>query len=345
MQNFPEFFQRNSEKMILPLAIAAGAIAGLFIVRSIVFRILNSRKYPDRFENSLLSILGTPSFFWVIAIGLYVGVTASELQSRYAKPIIQSIHVLFALSVTIVAANLAAAVFKKVIRTADGTQVRSGLAVGIVKGTITGLGILVIFSILGISITPVLTALGVGGLAVALALKDTLENLFAGIYLITDRTIRVGDIIRLESGQDGTVDDIGWRTTRIRSFNSTTIIVPNTKLAQSIVTNYCIPDNRLAASFSVLVSIENDPSQIESIALEVLKQATEDVVGFISVPNPTVRFIPGFVPGGLEFTVSYQVREYADLAFTQHEMKKRIFQAFKERGVRLSQGLWPTVKQ
>ena len=90
----------------------------------------------------------------------------------------------------------------------------------------------------GVSITPIITALGVGGLAMALALQDTLSNLFAGIHILAEHTIRIGDFIRLETGQEGYVEDISWRTTRIRMLPNNMVIVPNSKLAQSVVVNY-----------------------------------------------------------------------------------------------------------
>ena len=99
------------------------------------------------------------------------------------------------------------------------------------------IGGLVLLGHLGITITPILTALGIGGLAVALALQDTLSNLFAGFHLLADRPVSVGDVVRLENGMEGVVEDIGWRSTRIRQPGEDLIIVPNAKLAQGILTN------------------------------------------------------------------------------------------------------------
>jgi small-conductance mechanosensitive channel len=337
MQGFLEYIQRNLGRLGEPLGVAAASIIILLIARGFLLRALHNitKRRQDRLDSGLVSLLKTPSFFWVIAVGLYTGIAVSDLAPRYSKPLFQSIHVLIIFSATLVAANLAGLFFRNFMYAPGSNQPRSGLAVGIVKGSVTVLGALWILSLLGVSITPVLTALGVGGLAVALALKDTLENLFAGIYLITDRTIRVGDIIKLESGLEGVVDDIGWRTTKIRSCANSAIIVPNSKLAQSVVTNYCLPDKRYQASFGVVVSAGSDADRVEKIIREILGKASEDITGILSKPDPSVRFIPGMIWGALEFTVSYQVKEYGDLGFTQHEIKKRIFRGFKEQGIEL----------
>ena len=110
------------------------------------------------------------------------------------------------------------------------------------------IGLLVVLRGVGLEITPILTALGVGGLAVALALQDTLANLFAGLYLSVAKHIRLGNYIRLASGEEGYVVDIDWRATRLRQLTNNTVLVPNAKLSQSIVTNYHLPDRELAAS-------------------------------------------------------------------------------------------------
>ena len=104
---------------------------------------------------------------------------------------------------------------------------------------------------LHISITPLLASLGVGGLAVGLALSGTLSNLIAGMQVIGDRPIRVGDCIRLESGEQGYVTEIGWRATKIRMLPNNTVIIPNSKIVDSILTNFYVPEQELAVLVQV----------------------------------------------------------------------------------------------
>ncbi|MCC6347545.1 MAG: mechanosensitive ion channel, partial [Nitrospirales bacterium] len=145
-------------------------------------------------------------------------------------------------SFTIAAANFAGMIFKSYIRKSSFPLSTTGLAYGVLKGTTLLLGLLIILSFLGISIAPLITALGIGGLAVALALKDTLSNLFAGLHILMERSLRIGDFVRLDAGQEGYIEDITWRTTRIRTLANNMVVIPNDKLAQSVVTNYCLPD-------------------------------------------------------------------------------------------------------
>src|SRR5207248_1349489 len=118
---------------------------------------------------------------------------------------------------------------------------------------------------IGVRITPLLTALGVGGLAVALALQDTLSNLFAGVHLLADRPIRVGDYVKIAETIEGHVVDVGWRSTRVRMLQNNVVIVPNKRVAESMITNYDMPESRLALTIRVAVDYGADPDLVQRI--------------------------------------------------------------------------------
>ena len=126
----------------------------------------------------------------------------------------------------------------------DTRLAASSIVQTIVKTIIFIIGILIILQSLGISITPILTALGVGGIAVALALQDTLANLFSGVHIIVLRKVRVGDYIKLDSGEEGYVTDITWRNTTIVTILNNMIIIPNSTIASSILRNYYFPQKK-----------------------------------------------------------------------------------------------------
>jgi small-conductance mechanosensitive channel len=111
---------------------------------------------------------------------------------------------------------------------------------------------------LGISITPIITAFGVGGLAVALALQDTLANLFSGIYLILSNNIRPDDYIKLDSGEEGYIIDITTRVTKMRTLSKNVVVNPNQKLSRAIITNYYLPGKSMGISIRFSVSRDVD---------------------------------------------------------------------------------------
>jgi small-conductance mechanosensitive channel len=324
----------NFERLSLPLGIAVASVLVLLALRRI-FLVGLSKRIQHKFPvvgDHLIAVFRGPSVFLCISAGLYIGIALSELPTKYSVGLTEATHTLVIFSITLALANLAAAIFKNFMARTHGEQT-SGLLVNLIHVTVMAVGVLIILSVLGISIAPLLTALGVGGLAVALALKDTLENLFAGIYLLSDRAISVGDYVKLESGSEGFVEDIGWRTTRVRLSDLNMLIVPNSKLAQSGVINFCLPNRNLQASLVVSVSYNADPERVESELLKIVNDGSEDITGLISKPTPVVRFNSGFNPDSLDFTVYFHVKDFSDQSFVRHELKKRIVTQFKKAGI------------
>ncbi|MCC6544968.1 MAG: mechanosensitive ion channel family protein [Nitrospirae bacterium] len=323
--------------LLIPLGIAFLSASILLIIRNISFRLLHrwAKKTETEVDNIIILSFKTPSIYWCIAIGLYIGVGISDLPDKYIIYLSKIIHIIVILSVAIATANLSGKVFTHYIQKSNLPLPTTGLAYGILKGTILVLGGLIALSVIGISITPFLTALGVGGLAVALALQDTLANLFSGIHILIEKSVRVGDFIRLETGQEGYVDDITWRTTRIRMLPNNMVIIPNSKLSQSIVTNYYLPEKRMSLLIPVGVSYSSDPERVERILVEVAKSAVGKIQGLLGNPEPFVRFIPGFGDSSLDFTLICQVQEFVDQYFAQHELRKMIFKKFREEGIEI----------
>ncbi|ACI20866.1 MULTISPECIES: mechanosensitive ion channel family protein [Thermodesulfovibrio] len=325
------------EKVAVSIAVIILVLAVLLIVRSFLFRILHkwAEKTKTGFDNLIINTIKSPSIFWCIGIALYIGLESSEIPLKYTFYIIKAIHILIILSITVVAANLVTRVFIRYIDRSSVSVQSTGLLNTIIKTAVYLIGFIIILNILGISIAPLITALGIGGLAVALALKDTLENLFAGIHIMAEKTVRVGDFIRLETGQEGYVEDISWRTTRIRMLPNNMIVIPNSKLAQSIVVNYFLPEKTMSFQIPISVSYDSDPELVEKILIEEVKKAIKEVPGLLSEPSPVVRFIPGFGESSLDFTLVCHVKEFVDQYPVQHELRKRIFKRFQQEGIEI----------
>jgi small-conductance mechanosensitive channel len=325
------------KRIFIPLIIAFITAVALIIIRSIAFKLLHrwAKKTETKLDDIIVKSFRTPSIFWCLVIGLYVGIEVSDLPKRYVYYFSKTIHVVVILSITIATANLVGTIFRNYIQKSDLPIPTTGLAYGLLKGIILIIGLLIILSTLGISITPLITALGVGGLAVALALQDTLSNLFAGIHILMEKSIRVGDFVRLETGQEGYVEDITWRTTRVKMLPNNIVVIPNSKLAQSVVTNYYLPEKRMSLLIPIGVSYSSDPEKVEKVLVEETKKAVGEIPGLLGDPEPFVRFIPGFGESSLDFTLICQVKEFVDQYLAQHELKKRIFKRFKEEGIEI----------
>jgi small-conductance mechanosensitive channel len=327
----------SMKQIILPVIIVLTSVSILLIARKIGFRLLHkwAMRTETKFDDIIIDSIQNPSLLLAIAIGVHLGLSFSDIPEKHLAYLSKSIHIVIILAVTLAGANMAGRMFKNYVQKSNLPIPTTGLAYGILKGTILVIGVLVCLSVLGISIAPLLTALGVGGLAVALALQDTLANLFAGIHILMEKSIRVGDFVKLETGQEGYIDDITWRTTRVRMLPNNVVVVPNNKLAQSVVTNYYLPEKRMSLLISIGVSYSSDPEQVERILVEVAKKGALDIPGLLADPEPFVRFIPGFGDSSLDFTLICQVKEFVDQYLAQHELRKRIFKRFNEEGIEI----------
>jgi small-conductance mechanosensitive channel len=186
----------------------------------------------------------------------------------------------------------------------------------------------------GISLAPALTALGVGSLSVALALQDTLTNFFAGVYLLLDKPIRPGDFVRLDGGNEGYVETIGWRSTHLRTLAPSLIIVPNATLSKSIITNFRLTNPRLTLGTPIEVSLDADPEKVGALLEEEAKRAV-DIAGVDATQKPFVRFAIG--DRGLSFTLYVTVSPSADGGLVQQEIRKRAIATLRTEGVKLAE--------
>ena len=240
---------------------------------------------------------------------------------------------LWILSLTIVSSRLAGGIIRF-----HGSRIPGALPVTTLTQTLAQLavvilGVMVLLNLWGISITPILTALGVGGLAVALALQDTLSNLFAGFYMAVAGQVRLGDYIRLNTGEEGYVTDIGWRSTTIRALANNMIIIPNSKLGQAIVTNFYLPGKRVGVSIQIGVAYDSDPDRVERVLLEEAQTGAREIPGMLADPAPGVSFDPGFGDWALSFTLGYSVAEFADQYRVRHELRKRILKRLRQEKI------------
>ncbi len=324
-------------KIIIPAATALGCMLILLIVRLVTFRVLHAwaKRTASQLDDIIIDSTKNPSILLAAAVGIHIGLSFSEIPAKHMAYIGKILHVIIILSVTVASATLAGKLFRNYVQQSNIPIPTTGLAYAILKATILIIGFLIILTDLGISIAPLITALGVGGLAVALALQDTLANLFAGVHILMEKSIRIGDFVKLETGQEGFVDDITWRSTRVRMLPNNMVVIPNSKLAQSVVTNYSLPDRRMALQIPVSVSYSSDPDEVGRVLVEEAKKAAVEVPGLLGDPEPVVRFIPGFGESSLDFTLACHVREFTDQYAVQHELRKRIFKRFNEEGIEM----------
>ena len=325
------FFEQQWRALLMPVGVMGLTFLFGLIIRRSALRVLSrwAAATAWKFDEVVVEAIRGPLLIWIFMLALHLGVQTSRLPLRAQAIATRFLLVLFALSITLVVSRLAGAVVKFYF--ASLTTLAENLA----RMTVLLLGAVVILDMLGISVLPILTALGVGGIAIALALQDTLSNLFSGFYVSLAGQVRIGDYIKLDSGEEGYINDITWRTTSVRSLQNNVIIIPNAKLAKATITNFDLPEKAMAVPVTVSVSYDCDPQVLENILLDEVQKAVGQVAGLLAEPAPFVRFAPGFGPSSLDFTLSCYVRKFADQFLVQHELRKRIFARLREEHIRI----------
>jgi small-conductance mechanosensitive channel len=322
-------------ELILPAILFAGTILAGLAIREVLFRVLRrwQKRSTHRIADILIEALRGPMVIWAIIFGIYFAVETTRMPGKLEHVLSQSLFALWIISFTIMATHLAGSMVKYYGGGTTGDMPATSLTKNLAQIAAACIGAGVLLHHLGISITPMLTALGVGGLAVALALQDTLGNLFGGFYITVAGQVRLGDYIKLNSGEEGYVTDISWRSTTLRQRSNNYVIVPNSKLAQAIVTNFNLPEKRMSVSVQVGVSYDADPDQVERALLEVATQAASEIAGMDADHAPSVRFSPGFGESTLDFQLNVQITEFEQQFVVQHELRKRILRRFREEKI------------
>ncbi len=337
MQPIVDFVTHHWENLLLPVAVFFIVLAVGWFAQRVLIRILHSwaGRTATQMDDLLVQSLQGPLMLWVLMLGIYLAAQASQLPPAATSFVSKTLLVLWIISLTLASAKLASRMIRHYGSSIHGVMPGATITQNLTSMIVVTIGLLILLNTLGISITPILTALGVGGLAVALALQDTLSNLFAGFYMSLAGQVRVGDYIKLSSGEEGYVTDISWRSTAVRALANNMIVVPNAKLAQAILTNYHLPEKRMSLLIPIGVSYDCDPDDIERILVEEALLGAKDIPGLLAEPAPFVRFIPGFGDFSLDFTLICQVAEFVDQYLAQHELRKRIFKRFRKEGIEI----------
>lgn len=323
-------------QLLIPISsICAGIFAGFIFEKVILDRLVKfsvKTKWTGD-EVIIHSLRGAVVFGFIIA-GIYGATFGIPIPVAVLEVIHKILQILLIIIITMIGARIGGGLLNIYMNHEAGFIPSASILTNLVKIVIYGIGILIALQSLGISITPILTALGVGGLAVALALQDTLSNLFSGLQIIASRDIKPGDYIRLNTGEEGHVADISWRNTSIRALPNNLIVVPNAKLAGAIITNFQRPQKEMSFAVDVMVAYQSDLEHVEQVTIEVAKQVLQTVEGGIRHFQPMVRF-KSLDASGITFSVGLRVREFADQFLIRHHFIKELFQRFSREGIEI----------
>ncbi len=322
------------EQLIAPVAILVGALLlGLFFKKVVIgylARLASHTKW--RFDDVVISSVRGSVVLWFLVLGLYVILQTQGLSKGITAFSSKALGVLVIFSVTIVVSNIGTETIEYYKSVITGLASATSLLKNIIRVTVYSIGILIILDDLHISIAPLLTALGVGGLAIGLGLQETLSNFFSGLQILAARQIQVGNYIRLSSGDEGFVEDLNWRATVIRTLPGNHVIIPNKNIANLIVTNYERPHPDMSIVFNLGVDYSSDLRKVEEVTIDVARDVQKTVEGAKRDFDPFIRYNQ-FGDSSINFSVILRGSTFVDQYLIKHEFIKRLKERYDKEGI------------
>ncbi len=330
------------EEIVIAIVIAAVVVAIAWVMHrqlpGLIHRLTNETQTD--LDDLLLEGVRGPITYLILMLGFYTALQSLSALDRY-DAIIERAWATLAMAVVVIAIR------RLVLVVLDWMAARPELAAvpgldqrsipfirRIVNGVVIAIGALLVLDQVGATIAPLLAGLGIGGLAVALALQPLLSNIFASSYVVTDASIAVGDLVAITGGPTGTVEDIGWRATRIRTFDNNVMMVPNASVADSIITNYMTTDLRADARVDCGIAYEEDLDRVEAIVKEELAPLLEEDY-VVSDRQPIFRY-SAFGDSNITFFVKMRALTWGDSFQLKHEMMKRIHSRLGREGITIN---------
>jgi len=319
-----------------PIVVLLGAIIIGWLFKKVIHRYLEKIVKRTKFKTDdlIYESIESQIVVWIALGAIYYITKTTELLNQYSENIIKGILFLLIISITVALNKF----FIGLIEVWSARQKKSlpstKIFVNIVRTIVYLIGLLVALEFIGVAITPMLTALGVGGLAISLALKDTLADVFAGLHILLSKKVEPGDFIELESGQKGEIINITWRNSTILEKSNNVYIVPNSVLSNAILKNYDSVDKTFAAKFLLGVGYESDLDHVEKVTLEVAKDVVDNSEKHVKDFIPKARFYQ-FGDSSIDMKIFFKVYDYGDQWPIFHEFIKKILKRFNEEGINI----------
>jgi len=307
-----------------------------FLAKLILKQVLKplAKKTKTKIDDLIIKSLSSIIFYIVLLLGLKVGLQYLELRENIQTVFESVINTLLILAVSLlllkIIGNFAQQWMKewkfRTKTTADERLIP--LFQKILKAIVIILAVIFVFNAWKINISPLLTTVGIAGLAIGLAVKDTLSNILGGLQLVLDKTFKVGDKVQLESGEMGTILDIGLRSTKLKTYDNEMIYIPNGYLANAKIKNFTHPDVSIRVNVNFGVVYGSDTEKVQKVVLEAVKK----IENVIEQPEPVVQFLK-MSDSSLDFVARAWVKSYKEAYSTQLKMTDEIYNALNKANI------------
>jgi MscS family membrane protein len=334
MTAFDKIFQFILDNPVLEfLASVLIALLAALLTNLVIRKLLKPlvKKTKTMVDDIIIRNFSSLIFYIILLVGIRVGVSFFELQTPVVNNVVDTVLILIVLRILIKMITNFSNHWMELWRNRTDARAEERLIPflqKIVKTVVIILGVIFIFSAWKIDISPLLATAGIAGLAVGLAVKDSLGNVLGGLQLVMDKTFKVGDKVQLDSGEMGVIMDIGLRSMKLRTYDNEIIFVPNGYLANSKIKNFTQPDTSVRVNVGFGVEYGSDPDHVRQVVL----QAIREIDAVLEDPPPAVHFME-MADFSLNFTARAWVSEYSLAYGTSLEMRDVIYGALNRAGI------------
>ncbi len=303
-----------------------------FLFSKVFTRTKGAKKDVD---NEIVKALNSLIFYSVILLGayksfMYIGLLA-QFSGEFSKIVKSAAIIIWVSALSNLVSSLVMKFGHKFGQKANSSDEEFlPLFRKVSKIVIYFVGIMIMLGIWNLDITPLLASAGIAGFIVAFAAQDTISHLFGGVSIYFDKPFKVGDRVQLESGEIGDVLEIGIRSTRLKTFDETVVIMPNSKIANSKIINYNLPKSKIKCKITIGVSYDSDIDKVKNVLLDIAKN-TEDVA---KDPAPSVYFSE-FGEYDLKFLIITWVAGPNQQFDAKTRMNEAILKRFRQEGIQI----------
>ena len=326
-------FEYLFDILLIPVCIQVGALIIGFLLNRLINRYLHSNINQGSWQYIFVNALRGLPISWCSGVGLYWTINSLDIPPTVNKLLSYLLFAVIVFTLTRVVSRTLSGVIDFYTMRSDQNMPKTTLLNNVINFVIYAMGVLIVLQYYGISVAPILTALGVGGMAVALALQDTLANVFSGMHLILSKQIRLDDYVRLSTGEEGKVTDITWRFTTLQSVSNNVVVVPNQNISKAMITNYSMPRQDITVSIAIGVSYDSDLEKVEAVCIMVGKEILAKIDPSVTV-EPVVRYNL-FADSSINFNVIMHVSEFTNQYIVKHEFIKAITKEFRKENIEI----------
>ncbi len=338
MNDIFELIQSNqlmNTWFIPAIIVFIGIVLGM-IFKQVVHTRLKKAALTSEWEGDdiILHAVESQIVLWFFWAALSLALRDVEIAEPFGLYVSNFLIIILMASITHAAAKLIVGLLNLWSKKQGGGFPSTTMFTNFVWITVYSIGLLVILDALDISIAPMLTALGIGGLAVSLALKDTLTDVFAGLHILLSKKVQPGDFVSLDSGEMGYIQNITWRNTKMLERTNNIIHIPNTKLSKAVIKNYDSGDPSFSVKIPVGVGYDSDLDVVERVVMEVANDLHQNMDEMNKQSTPSFKF-RGFGQSSIDFMVYFRGNKYGDQNPIIHAFVKKLHKRFNEEGIEI----------